>query len=139
MITTADLVGGLARWLDDEGLADYKTDEPYLKSDRAVTVKRFPASPDIAVAIYPYGTGDATLVPGSTFDVQLRFRGPAGDRLFADRWADEVAAKLHWKHQFLLGDVHVQRSQRVLAVPLGADDNGREERADSYELILLNR
>lgn len=135
MITT--LVEGLAQWLSDRDLADYKPVEPYAPTDRAVTIKRLPTTPDTSLAIYPYNTDDATTLPGTEVSIQLRFRGPASDRLYADRWADKVAKELHWRHHFNLGDVRIQRSQRVVTVPLGADDNGREERADSYTFLLM--
>lgn len=126
---------GLAAWLDEEGLADYKP-AGYSATDRAVTFKRLPTQPDTAVAVAVYGVADATVVPGTQVSIQLRFRAAAGDRLSVDAWADQVADRLHWRHQFMAGTVRVQRARRTIAAMLGVDDNGREERADSYEITL---
>lgn len=136
MTTISDLVTGLAQWLDNEGLADYKHSEPYGPADRAVTIKTLPSSPDNALAIFPYGVTDARVLPNLEVRVQLRFRS-AGSRLSVDQWADAVAAKLHWAHHLKLGDITVQRAERTIIAPFGPDDNGREERADSYTFILL--
>lgn len=136
MTTISDLVAGLAQWLDDEGLADYKPTDPYVSNDRAVTIKSLPTNPDDALAIFPYGVTDARVLPNMEIRVQLRFRS-AGSRLSVDQWADSVAEKLHWAHYLKFGDVTVQRAERTIIAPFGPDDNGREERADSYTFILL--
>ena len=135
MANVANVIEGLAAWLDAEGLADYKT-TGYGPADRAVTFKRLPATPDQAVAITPYGIDEPTVLPGQYIRVQLRFRGPVGDRLLVDRWADEVVSRLHWKHNIDLGGVMVRRSRRLNGVALGEDESGREERADNYEFLL---
>lgn len=137
MINVSNVLEGFAQWLDDNGYAMYKPDEPYAASDHAVTLKRLPTKPDTAVSVTPYMVDDGTVLPTNTVRVQLRFR--AGSDIDVDQWADEVAEALHWNHHFSMGNVQVQRAERVLAASLGLDDNGREERADSYELILLNQ
>lgn len=131
------LVEGLAQWLQDEGLGSYRPDTEYQAGERAITARTLPREPDWAVAIAPYQVDDATTLPTQAVMVQLRFRAPAvGPRTSVDEWADQVAGRLHFRHNFDVGGVHVSRAQRVLVAPLGSDESGREERADSYEIIV---
>lgn len=133
----APLVEGLCQWLNDEGLGTYRPDSSYQAGERAIVVRAFPPAPDWAVAVAPYQVDDATTLPNITVMVQLQFRAPADQPMTAvDEWADQVADQLHFKHNFTAGNVHVSRARRVLVAPMGADDSGREERADSYELIV---
>ncbi len=133
----APLVEGLCQWLHDEGFGVYRPDSAYQSGERAIVVRAFSPAPDWAVAVALYQVDDATTLPNITVTVQLRFRAPADQPNTAvDEWADQVAGHLHFKHNFTAGTVHVSRARRVLVAPMGADDSGREERADSYELIV---
>ena len=137
MIDTKQIVEGTCEWLDAQGLATYKPGGVYAANDKAATIKRLPSYPDNAVAVSLYSTQDATVLPNATVRIQLRFRAAKGSRTAVDEWADEVASHLHWKRNLTLGAVKVARAERINTAPMGADDNGREERADNYELILL--
>ncbi|MBN8883400.1 MAG: hypothetical protein J0H73_13930 [Salana multivorans] len=103
----------------------------------AITYKRLPVTPDRAIAVTVYDIEDSITLPDVTVLVQLRFRGETNDRTDVDDLADSVAAVLDGRHQFTVGALHVQRARRVSFSPQGADDNGREERADNYALVLM--
>lgn len=137
VVSLSDLTEGICRWLDAEGFGTYKADAPYSAQDRAITVKALPTSPDWAVAVTPYGVEDGDVLPNAEVYVQLRFRAPRDVPATAvDEWADEVAGLLHFGRNLAMGDIQVSQAQRTITAPLGVDDNGRFERADSYTLIL---
>ena len=137
VVPLADVKVGLCQWLHDTGHGTYRPATAYQSGERAITEQSLPPNPDWAVAVAPYGVDDATVLPTQLVRVQLRFRAPADQPKSAvDQWADAVASDLHFKHNFDAGALHVSRAERVLVAPLGADDSGRQERADSYQLIL---
>jgi hypothetical protein len=136
-VSVAEVVEGLCQWMQDKGHGAYKPADPYEASERAVCAYALPVGPDYAVAVAPYSVDDPTVLPDVRVRVQLRFRAPANlPRTSVDRWADQVASDLHFKHNFTAGLLHISRCQRIIVAPMGADEKGRFERADSYELIL---
>lgn len=135
---TADVIDGMCRWLSAQGFGVYRTDTPYVEGEKAIVVRRFPIDPDTALSVAIYDQTDSLQTPDRTVNVQLRFRTGKDARLTdVDDWADDVFQALNMKHGFDMGGIHVQRAVRKITAPLGADENGREERADSYELLLL--
>lgn len=136
MSTPADVMKGLAGFLDEQGVAKYRETTAYQPGEIPVTIKRLPANPDKAVAVTAYSTDDELILPVRTVYVQFRFRA-AGARTDVDDFAEEVFDILQGKHNFALPNgVVVSRARRVNAAPLGVDENGRDERADNYELII---
>lgn len=125
---------GVAAHLHDEGVAVW-SDTGYQDTDRAITVKALPATPDTAVAVTVYDVDDDLVLPHVPVLVQFRFRAARGSRTAVDDFADEAFGVLHGR-RFYVGDLLVQQCRRLSVAPLGADDNGREERADNYELVL---
>ena len=102
-----------------------------------IVEKLVPPNPDWALTVAPYSVTDEVTLPNQTVMMQLRFRAPADQPMTAvDDWADAVADALNLAYQFEAGDVKVARARRTLVAPLGVDDNGRMERADSYEFIV---
>lgn len=134
-MSVKELLEGLAGWLAAGGFGVYKTTSPYGTADRAITIKRLPASPDWALAVNVYDISDEIMLPTKRVRVQLRFRAP-GSPTAVDEWADNVAAALHGLHHFTAGNVRIERAERINFAALGVDDNRREERTDNYELIL---
>lgn len=133
-VPVSEVTLGLAQHLHNEGVAVW-SDTAYDPGDRAITIKALPASPDNAVAVTVYAVEDDLTLPNVTVAVQLRFRCERGSRTAVDDWADEVFGVLHG-HRFTVGGRLVQQCRRLSVAPMGADENGREERADNYELIL---
>lgn len=130
------IIESLAQFLDDTGVASYYPDVyPPGFTGPAVSLKRLPKLPDDAVAVAVYDMDDATVLPGTWVSVQLRFRA-AGARTRVDDLADLAFEQLHFRHHFDMGGVLVQRSRRINMASLGPDENGRDERADNYELLL---
>lgn len=134
-MSVKELLEGLAVWLASQGFGVYRTSTPYTAADKAITIKRLPATPDWALAVNVYDVADEISLPTKRVRVQLRFRAP-GIPTAVDEWADDVAAALHGLHHFTAGNVRIERAERINFAALGVDDNRREERTDNYELIL---
>lgn len=92
------------------------------------------ATPDQAVAVAAYDGTDDVVNGLAVRWVQLRFRGSPGDRTGADALASTAFAAL----QGLARVAGLSLVTRTVVAQLGADENDRQERADSYQIILDN-
>lgn len=94
-------------------------------------------SPDRAVGVTLYHADED--VPGDRYPlqwrrVQIRIRGARSVPNGADAIASQVKAAM----TNLSRTAGINTTKRVLVAPLGADGNGRTERADSYSITLDN-
>ena len=135
VIPLENVTRGVCEWLDAQGFAVFRPDTPYVAGERAVTFRALPKAPVEAVSVNLYGVDDDLTLPSTTVSVQLRFR--ASSEATVNVWADQVASSLHMRHGLKMGDLVVQRAVRTIVAPLGVDENGRVERADSYDLLLM--
>lgn len=136
-VKVSEVLTGIAEFLDGEGVGVWRPEGTYTSDEVAVTLKSLPAAPDNAVAVAAYHVGDDLVLPDVEVLLQLRFRAARGSRTAVDDLADSAFDVLHGRHMFSAGALTVQRARRLSVAPLGADDNGREERADNYALILM--
>lgn len=133
----SQILNGLAAWLAANDFGVFTLTGVYQPTDRAITLKRLPGKPDSALAVNVYDVLDPVPpVLGRVVKVQLRFRAP-GPPDVVDDWADEVCRSLNYLHNFMAGDLKVSRAHRISFASLGLDENGREERTDNYELVIL--
>lgn len=105
---------------------------PYPASAIGVFYGTVGDTPDRAVGIRVYNAIDAPDLLSRR--VQFHIRGGRRQPFGADRIANILFAVLHGR---VRGD-GLATVQRTSAAPLGADINGREERADSYFITLDN-
>lgn len=92
------------------------------------------AAPDRAVGVTLYGDTDELETGLAVRRVQIRHRGAKG----APDGADTLAAATFSALQGLSRTAGISLANRVLVARLGADGNARQERADSYQIILDN-
>ncbi|MFD4957147.1 minor capsid protein [Microbacterium sp. NPDC058389] len=90
--------------------------------------------PDRAVGVRVYGTEDRLTESLSERRAQIRFRGARGDA----RGANKLAAPAFTLLQGLSRVGGISDIRRLSMAPLGADNNGREERTDNYIITLDN-
>jgi hypothetical protein len=107
---------------------------PYAAADVAIAYGAIPATPDRAVGVRVYATEDDRVNHLSWRRVQLKHRGARGVPFGADDLAGESFAVL----QGLSRHEGISDVSRLSMSPLGADGNGREERADNWIIILDN-
>lgn len=112
----------------------WKPSDPYTVTDIGIFQKRLGQVPDRAVAVTQYDSTDSHPVPLSIRRVQLRFRGAPGAVSGADDLADAAFAVL----QGLTREAGLSLITREIVAQLGPDENERQERADSYQIILDN-
>lgn len=92
-------------------------------------------TPDRAVGVTVYAADETLTDPRDGVQwrrVQIRVRGATGVRNSADVLASQVKAAM----DALSRERGINHIRRVLVAPLGADGNGRTERADSYSVTL---
>lgn len=93
------------------------------------------ATPDRAVGVRVYAASDDEREYLHWRRVQLRFRGEAHKRDGADALAAPAFASL----QGLSRVGGISGIRRLSMAPAGADENGREERTDNYQITLDNQ
>jgi len=91
-------------------------------------------APDQGVGLRVYYADDPHPVGVRVRRVQLRFRGARNDPASADTLAAAAFTALHG----LARVAGLSLVTRVLVAQLGTDESARQERADSYQIILDN-
>lgn len=134
---TRALLEGLAVRLDQAGAGTYRADgSAYLPGETAIVFGILPSSPESAIAITPYQSLDDVGHADRLVSLQVRMRSPGHDPRALWDTADRVFGALHDVGSYALGGVRVAWSARTITAPLGLDDNGRHEQADSYDFQL---
>ena len=132
-MTDRDLTIALCERLAEELGWSWSLTEPYPAGAVGLFYGSIGETPDRAVGVRVYGGSDPR-VRAPTRSVQLLLRGRPGEPDGADALADAAFGVLH-KTLRCRG---ILAGQRSYFGPLGADANGREERADNYEIHLDN-
>lgn len=132
-MTDRDLTIALCELLAEELGWSWSLTEPYPAGAVGLFYGSIGDAPDRAVGVRVYGGSDPR-VYAPTRSVQLLLRGRPGEPDGADALADAAFGVLH-KTLRCRG---ILAGQRSYFGPLGADANGREERADNYEIHLDN-
>lgn len=132
-MTDRDLTIALCELLAEELGWSWSLTEPYPAGAVGLFYGSIGETPDRAVGVRVYGGSDPR-VRAPTRSVQLLLRGRPGEPDGADALADAAFGVLH-KTLRCRG---ILAGQRSYFGPLGADANGREERADNYEIHLDN-
>jgi len=111
-----------------------ETGPAYSESVVGVHYGAIKATPSRGVGVRVYLASDDLDESLSWRRMQIRFRGPRNDPTGADALADAAFARL----QGLSRVGGISGISRLSMAPLGADGNGREERAENYQIILDN-
>jgi hypothetical protein len=106
----------------------------YTSSEVGLFYGALGAVPDRAVAVAVYGTDDDVATGLGTRRVQVRYRGAKNTPAGADALAELGFTALHDTYP----GGGIARIARVSSARLGADENGRQERTDNYQVILDN-
>lgn len=123
------LLGEVPGWL-------WHTDDtPYPKTSTGIFYGAIQPDPDRAIGVRVYATTDNYEESLSSRRVQIRVRGRA--RSVDD--ADNLAQVAFLRLQGLSRVGGISGIRRDSMSPLGADDNGREQRSENYTIILDNQ
>lgn len=90
------------------------------------------ATPDRAIGVTCYTQTDDIVNGEAIRYVQVKCRGAKGLPNGADLVADAVFAALHGVYR----TSGIARIVRTSTVPLGADENARQERTDNYQILI---
>jgi minor capsid protein len=131
---TSRLVHGLATYLADHGIGTYRPDGAYRERETGIVIATVPASPPRLVALTPYPVADAVDQADTVLGLQVRCRSSGADPREALDTADAVFDLLAGASHLDLGGVLVHLIERTASGPMGRDDNGRYEHADTYRL-----
>ena len=126
-VAICELLGSLPGW-------NWATAGTYPSDRVGVFYGSIPDAPDRAVGVRVYGGDDDPVVYQPTRSVQLLIRGARNQPDSADQLADEAFALL----QRRVRSGGINYIHRITFGPLGADGNGRQERADNYQIALEN-
>ncbi len=106
----------------------------YTEAEVGIFYGAIPAEPDRAIGVRVYGADDYPEEYLRQRRAQLRLRGPKNTPNGADKLASPAFAML----QGLSRTGGISGIRRLSMAPLGADQNGREERSDNYIITLDN-
>lgn len=128
------LLTAIGQYLESRGIGKWSTTPG--TADTAITIDALPATPDrgIAMTLYPVADTGGT---GSTVGLQLRFRGPAGNRSAVKNIADNTFDALHGLEHISWGGIPVIRVWRQSGAGLGTDSNNRSESTANYYIELI--
>jgi hypothetical protein len=134
MSWTATLVHGLAEYLDSAGICVYRPTGTYRDDETGIVIGTVPASPPRVVVLTPYPLFDDVAQADSVLGVQVRMRSASGDPREALDLADAVFDVLHGATHLDLAGALVHLAERTASLPMGRDQSGRYEHADTYQL-----
>lgn len=129
------LLHAFGELLDAAGVGMWRPDGPaFAFTDVGIFAGPVDESVDSGIGLTIYDWGDPYPVGVSTRRVQVRYRGPRDEQNGANRLASAGFTAL----QGLARVAGLSLVRRVAVAPLGTDANSRQERADSYFVILDN-
>lgn len=134
MSWTADLAHGLAGQLAAAGVATYRPAGTYGDEETGLVVGAMPAAPPRVVVLTCYALADDTEGADSLIGLQVRVRSAGPDPRDALDLIDAVFDELHGASHLDLPSVVVHLVRRTASAPMGRDQNGRYEHADTYHL-----
>lgn len=133
MSFTADILTGLAQYLEDGGVGTYLVTGAYpAGTDTPIFLGDMPAIPDRLIVLTAYPVDDDPALSDSVIAVQARTRGASGSAQSVDDLDDAVFARLHGARGIAAGDVHIVQVLRRSGAPMGVDGNRRHGRTSNY-------
>lgn len=141
MAFTENLLVGLAEWLDAQGLGEWSTAQISAPTGPVISVNRLPDQHDVSIMLTASPVTSDSHLSDSVVNVQVRTRSVApregGRTTGADNVSDPIFEALHNLRNVDIGGIWVERIDHIGGASMGADDKGRPERSDNYQLELL--
>jgi len=135
-VDTKTMIYALAQSLADRTDMVWRPTGPaYTEAEAGINYGALPQAPNQSIGMTAYYADDDLETSLAVRRVQLRFRGNPGERAGADDLADAAFAAL----QGLARVAGLNLVTRVAMAHLGADENDRQERTDSYQIIPDNQ
>jgi hypothetical protein len=131
---SAELAHGLAEHLAAAGVAVYRPTGVYRDDETGLVIGVVPAAPPRVVVLSCYALADDVDQADSLIGLQVRVRSASPDPRDALDLIDAVFDALHGATHLALAGTVVLLVERTASTPLGRDQNGRYELADTYRL-----
>jgi len=132
---TTEVTYAVAQILAEADVGQWRPTGPgYAPAEVGIYYGPIHASPDRAIGVTVYTQTDDVVTGLQDRYVQVRCRGAKGQPNGADLIADAAFEALHGVYHHL----GFARVTRTSTAPLGADENGRQERTDNYRVIIDN-
>lgn len=138
MSWTADLAHGLALRLAAAEVGVYRPGGVYRDDETGIVIGFVPAAPPRVVVLSCYGLADDVDQADSLIGLQIRVRVGSPDPRDAYELLDAVFEELHGATHLTLAGVVVHLAERTASTPMGRDQNGRYEHADTYRLTAYH-
>lgn len=135
MSWTADLAHGLAEHLTAAGIGIYRPDGVYADDETGLMLGVVPAAPARVVVLTCYALADDVEHADSLIGLQVRVRCDTPDPRDVLDLLDAVFDVLHSATHLTLAGTVVHLVERTASAPMGRDQNGRYEHADTYRLV----
>jgi minor capsid protein len=132
---TAELAHGLAEHLAAAGVGVYRPNGAYRDDETGIVIAIVPAAPPRVVVLSCYPLTDDVDQADSLVGLQVRVRSGTPDPRNALDLIDAVFEELHGATHLTLSSVVVHLAERTVSTPLGRDQNGRYEHADTYRFV----
>lgn len=134
MSWTAELAHGLAEHLAAAGVGMYRPTGVYRDDETGIVIAVVPAAPPRVVVLSCYALTDDVDQADSLIGLQVRVRSSTPDPRDALDLIDAVFETLHGATHLTLAGTGVHLVERTTSTPMGRDQNGRYEHADTYRL-----
>lgn len=131
---TSRLAHGLATYLAEHHIGTYRPDGAYGENETGIVIATVPARPSRVVALTPYPVTDVLDQADSVLGLQVRCRSSEPDPREALDLADSVFDLLAGATHLDFDGVIIHLIKRTASGPMGRDENGRYEHADTYQL-----
>ncbi|GGM65212.1 hypothetical protein GCM10012275_39700 [Longimycelium tulufanense] len=136
MSWTRTLAHGLAEHLAAAGVGAYRPTGVYADHETGIVLGAIPIHPPRVIALTPYPLVDDVDQADSVLGLQVRVRSGSGDPREALDLTDVVFEVLHGATHLNLAGTVVHLVQRAASIPMGRDESGRYEHADTYRLTV---
>jgi hypothetical protein len=134
MSWTAELAHGLAEHLAAAGVAVYRPTGVYRDDETGLVIGVVPAAPPRVVVLSCYALADDVDQADSLIGIQVRVRAGTPDPRDALELVDAAFDVLHGATHLALASVVMHLAERIASTPMGRDQSGRYEHADTYRL-----
>ena len=135
MSFTSDLFTGMATAIADQSSAAFRATGTYLSTEIPIVHKTMPDRPDRCIAITFYPVDDGDFIGTDVLGMQVRERSAKGHP-DCDTVLDEIFDALQNAAHFTANGIRINLVERNSSLPMGLDQNQRQERSDSYYLTL---
>lgn len=132
-----DIADGFAQIISDATIGVYRADgSAFAAGEIGIVLGELPDEPAQAIGLTPYPVSDNPAGTDGILGLQIMFRGEGVDVRPVWQMRDATFALLQGRMSFTVNGQYISSIWRQISAPLGRDDLGRYEHADTYYLNI---